>query len=108
VAIDNEVTILGLNGALVATVGGIVLEHVDLLSQDREMRAKNRRVSTLIWLVAGRGSKSAKVAEKRYFPYHVGKIDEGIVDGNDLDVLVGKSSAENETTDASESEGARE
>jgi len=39
--------------------------------------------------------------------YHVVKIDEGIVDGNDLDVLVGKSSAENETTDASESERVR-
>lgn len=40
---------------------------------------------------------------RKCLTYHVVKIDEGVVDGNDLDVLVGKSSAENETTDASES-----
>jgi len=62
VAIDNEVTILGLDMTLVATVGGVVLEHVN----------------------------------------HVGEVNEWIVDSDDLDVLVSKSCAEDETTNASE------
>ena len=41
--------------------------------------------------------------QSKKLSYHVVKIDEGIVDGDDLDVLVGKSSAEDETTNASES-----
>ena len=36
------------------------------------------------------------------FSYHVGQIDEGIVDGNNLNLLVGESCTEHETTDASE------
>jgi hypothetical protein len=40
VAIDNEVTILGLNVALVATVGGVVFEHVDLLNNYNIMHTK--------------------------------------------------------------------
>jgi len=62
VAIDDEVVVLGLDVALVAAVGRVVLEHVD----------------------------------------HVVKGDEGIVDGNDLDVLLQKSCTQHETTDASE------
>lgn len=67
------------------------------------MRVKEKKSQHTRLVGWGGDPKMLSSREKRS-PYHVGKIDEGIVDGNDLDVLVGKSSAENETTDASESE----
>ncbi len=37
-----------------------------------------------------------------FFPYHVGQINERIVDSDNLNLLVGESRTEHETTDASE------
>ena len=42
-AIDDQVAILSLNVALVATVGGVVLEHVDLCYFDIPIYAKERK-----------------------------------------------------------------
>lgn len=60
--IDNKLAVLGLNSALVATVGRVVLEHVD----------------------------------------HVVQSNEGVVDGNNLDVRVLQGSAKDNTANTTE------
>jgi hypothetical protein len=62
-AVDNELTILSLDGTLEATVGRVVLEHVD----------------------------------------HVVKRNEGIVDGDNLNILVLERSAKDNTANTTES-----
>jgi hypothetical protein len=62
-AVDNELAILSLNGTLEATVGGVILEHVD----------------------------------------HIFKRNEGIVDGDNLEVGVLQSNAKNDTANTTKS-----
>jgi len=101
VAIDDQVLVIVGNLALVATVGGVVLEHVDLNAQYTQLRFVNIAVHQRII------QTSLQSSSKQTIEYHVGEINEGIVDSNDLGLstllLLVKGSAENETTDASES-----
>lgn len=64
-AINDELAILGLNGALVTAVGGVVLEHVD----------------------------------------HVFQVDEGVVDGNNLDIGVLERGTEDNAANTTETRG---
>ena len=80
VPIDHEVAINHVNFALVLTLGGVVLEQVGLQQEDHS--ADNQR---------------------EHVTHHVGGVQEGVVDGDDLDGLLQERGTQNEATDAAES-----
>lgn len=84
--VDNQVCAIDLDVALKSAMGGVVLEHVFL--------------SWVSWMPARQCFKPLEQTES--FTYSIVGLDEGIVDGNDLDVVVLDRVAEDDTANTTE------
>lgn len=79
-AIDDEVSVHNLHVSVVLAVRGVILEQVRLK----------------------RGA-GAQQPQARQTTHHVRRVQEGIVDGDDLDGLLAEGSAKHESSDATKS-----
>ena len=81
-ALDDELAVLDLDGAVESAVGGVVLEHVNL---------RNSELSS-----ANTARERSEVA------HHVVEVDEGVVDGDDLDLSVLERVSQDNSTNSTE------
>ena len=87
-AVDNQAVGGGLDGAVEDAVGRVVLEHVRLQNSRRQLRSCVP--ASQVGLDAGAAT------------YSIVGLNEGVVDGNDLDVRVLNGIAEDDTANAAE------
>lgn len=96
VSIDDQLVTLNLDLTVVAAVGRVILEHVDLQKRKDNMTThdKGAQQDNII---------SEIVFSKISSTYHVLQVDEWVIDGHNLHLLGVESSTGHQTTDAAES-----
>jgi hypothetical protein len=87
--VDDELAVLERDVTLESTVGGVVLEHVDLLQTNEGRECQFSRPS--------------HDCTRRPGTHQVVRVDEGVVDGDDIDVAVLDGVSEDDTSDSTES-----
>lgn len=100
-SVDDQLAALGLHLALVAAVGGVILEHVDLKVWKESPNPRPPGVKDQINIV----EVAQRAAEGTD---HVLQVNEGVIDGHDLHLLGGEAGAGHQTADAAESENREE
>ena len=108
-SIDDQLVSLDLDLTMEATVGRVILEHVDLKRGDEEMRrATGKSYQSPItyrcidWLQVSY-FKALRV-QTVSLTHHVLQVDERVIDGHDLHNLGGEGCSGHQATDAAESE----
>lgn len=98
-SIDDQLATLSLHLTLVAAVGGVILEHVDLKiwknARSPRHSVKRRQKPGSQRRIPNKGSSIVT--------NHVLQVNEGVIDGHDLHLLGGESSTGHQTADAAES-----
>lgn len=101
-SIDDQLATLSLHLTLVAAVGGVILEHVDLKMEERAFTARQCDNTTQAWLTRMDPQQRPGIVTN-----HVLQVNEGVIDGHNLHLLGGESSASHQTADAAESAGGK-
>lgn len=94
VSIDDQLVTLNLDLTVVAAVGRVILEHVDLQKDNMTTDDKGAQQDILI---------SEMVFPKISLTHHVLQVDEWVIDGYNFHLLGVESSTGHQTTDAAES-----